>query len=200
MYSINECLPCPLWMSVLLLQQELGTYCSLILPPPVSPLVIKAGRTPSCHRGNWETKQFALWRMLFLKWESCRISLNFVTLGWMVFPLQIVVHSKNWILDLGDNLRCFNVQTNYLLASKWKVNFNLIFHITPNSCQLIVQLLDIDISIWFKVSFLQHTRWIEVFNFSSYTQTNSLSWQSRARFLKKIELFLNAQIFQCVQC
>ncbi len=31
-------------------------------------------------------------------------------------------------------------------------------------------------------------RWIEVFNFSSYTQTNNLSWQSRVRFLNKIKL------------
>ncbi len=32
-------------------------------------------------------------------------------------------------------------------------------------------------------------RWIEVFSFSSYMQTNSLSRQSRARFLNRIELF-----------
>ena len=32
-------------------------------------------------------------------------------------------------------------------------------------------------------------RWIEFFNFSSYTQTNNLSRQSRSRFLNKIELF-----------
>ncbi len=60
-------------------------------------------------------------------------------------------YTKKWILDLGDILLCSNVQTNYLLASKWKLNFKVIFHITPSSCQLHV-LLDIDISTRFKVS------------------------------------------------
>ncbi len=41
-----------------------------------------------------------------------------------------------------------------LLVSKWKLNFNVIFCNTPDSCQLVVQ-LDIDISIRFKVLFLQ---------------------------------------------
>ena len=61
------------------------------------------------------------------------------------------VHSKKWILNLGDILRCCNVQTNYLLASKWKLNLKVIFYIIPSSCQLLVQ-LDIDISTRFKVS------------------------------------------------
>ncbi len=51
-----------------------------------------------------------------------------------------------------DILRCSNVQTNHLLASKWKLDFKVIFHITPSSCKLLVQ-LDIDISIRFKVPF-----------------------------------------------
>ena len=38
------------------------------------------------------------------------------------------LHSKKWILDLGDILRRSNIQTNYLLASKWKLNFKVIFH------------------------------------------------------------------------
>ncbi len=41
-----------------------------------------------------------------------------------------------------------------LLVSKWKLNFNVIFCNTPDSCQLVVQ-LDIDISIRFKELFLQ---------------------------------------------
>ncbi len=38
------------------------------------------------------------------------------------------------------------------LRLKIELNFKVIFHITPSSCQLLVQLLDIDISTRFKVS------------------------------------------------
>ncbi len=60
------------------------------------------------------------------------------------------LHSKKQTLVLGDISCWFNVLKNDLLASKWKLDFDLIFHTTANSCQLIVQ-LDMDISIRFKM-------------------------------------------------
>ena len=69
------------------------------------------------------------------------------------------IHSKKRTLDLGDILRYIKVKINYLLLSKWKLHFNVMFHIPANSCQLFVK-LDIDIStvcvgIWVKVLHIQ---------------------------------------------
>ncbi len=102
-----------------------------------------------------------------------------------VIPHQAVywLDSKKRTLDLGDILRWLNVQTNNLLASKWKMHynimFNMIFHITANSCQLIVK-LDIDISFGFKVMlFWVHVSTNPIQRWCAYTNIPSTVYTCR---------------------
>ncbi len=69
----------------------------------------------------------------------------------------------------------------FLLALKWKLLLNVIFHIISNSCRLIVQLgIHVPLSIGFNVSFLQ---W---FGHFPYASNVLMGWSNQTSYMSII--------------